>query len=100
MLITDMPDRISSKTVNMVLLTIATGGGLTHYFGLAGYTLQIGRVNAFDTASLLRASGTPARNVYGTIEVPIAQVMVCSQSCLSLSLAKKPEVAPGFRTVC
>lgn len=45
----------------------------------ADYTLQTGRGNAFDTASLLiallRASNIPARYVYGTIEAPINQVM-------------------------
>ncbi|MCQ4166744.1 transglutaminase-like domain-containing protein [Tahibacter sp. P2K] len=43
------------------------------------YTLQTARGNAFDQASLLiallRASNIPARYVYGTIEVPVAQVM-------------------------
>lgn len=43
------------------------------------YTLQSRRGNAFDQASLLiallRASGIPARYVYGTIEVPIDQAM-------------------------
>jgi transglutaminase-like putative cysteine protease len=42
-------------------------------------TLQTQRGNAFDTASLLiallRASGIPARYVYGTIQVPADQVM-------------------------
>ncbi|MBA8882601.1 transglutaminase domain-containing protein, partial [Dokdonella fugitiva] len=42
----------------------------------ADATLQTRRGNAFDTASLLiallRASGVPARYVYGTIEVPAA----------------------------
>jgi transglutaminase-like putative cysteine protease len=42
-------------------------------------TLQTQRGNAFDTASLLiallRASGIPARYVYGTIQVPAEQVM-------------------------
>lgn len=43
----------------------------------ADYTLQTKRGNAFDTSSLLigllRASGIPARYVYGTVEVPIEQ---------------------------
>ncbi|MCH8619957.1 transglutaminase-like domain-containing protein [Undibacterium sp. TS12] len=42
-------------------------------------TLQNKRGNAFDTASLLialyRAAGTPARYVYGTIDVPADKVM-------------------------
>ncbi|WP_019867115.1 transglutaminase-like domain-containing protein [Methylovulum miyakonense] len=42
-------------------------------------TLQTLRGNAFDTASLLvsllRASNIPARYVYGTIQIPAAQVM-------------------------
>lgn len=42
-------------------------------------TLQNGRGNAYDTASLLialyRAAGIPARYAYGTVEVPIEQVM-------------------------
>ena len=42
-------------------------------------TLQNRRGNAFDTASLLialyRASGIPARYVYGTIEMPASRVM-------------------------
>jgi hypothetical protein len=42
-------------------------------------TLQTQRGNAFDTASLLiallRASGIPARYVYGTIQVPAEQAM-------------------------
>ncbi|MFZ6755982.1 transglutaminase domain-containing protein [Undibacterium sp. Ji50W] len=42
-------------------------------------TLQNRRGNAFDTASLLialyRAAGTPARYVYGTIDVPADKVM-------------------------
>jgi len=42
-------------------------------------TLQTLRGNAFDTASLLiallRAAGTPARYVYGTVEIPIDQAM-------------------------
>lgn len=42
-------------------------------------TLMNKRGNAFDTASLLiamlRAAGTPARYVYGTIEVPVDKVM-------------------------
>ena len=42
-------------------------------------TLQTKRGNAFDTASLLiallRASNVPARYVYGTVQVPAAQVM-------------------------
>jgi hypothetical protein len=42
-------------------------------------TLQTQRGNAFDTASLLiallRASGIPARYVYGTIQVPAEQVI-------------------------
>jgi hypothetical protein len=42
-------------------------------------TLETQRGNAFDTASLLiallRASGIPARYVYGTIQVPADQVM-------------------------
>lgn len=43
----------------------------------ADYTLKSGRGNDMDTASLLiallRASNIPARYVYGTIEVPLAQ---------------------------
>ncbi|MDP1682855.1 MAG: transglutaminase-like domain-containing protein [Burkholderiales bacterium] len=45
----------------------------------ADMTLQTKRGNAFDTASLLigllRASGIPARYVYGTIEVPADKAM-------------------------
>jgi len=45
----------------------------------ADLTLQNQRGNAFDTASLLiallRASGIPARYVYGTIQLPADQVM-------------------------
>ncbi|QSQ18941.1 hypothetical protein JY651_26685 [Pyxidicoccus parkwayensis] len=43
------------------------------------FTLLNRRGNAFDTSSLLialyRAAGIPARYVYGTIEVPVGQVM-------------------------
>ena len=43
----------------------------------AGMALETKRANAFDTASLeialFRAAGTPARYVYGAIEVPIDQ---------------------------
>ncbi len=43
------------------------------------FTLHAKRGNAFDTASLLiallRAAGTPARYVYGTVEIPADKVM-------------------------
>ena len=43
------------------------------------YTLQLLKGNAFDQASLLiallRASGIPARYVYGTVDIPIEQAM-------------------------
>lgn len=45
----------------------------------AAHTLQLGRGNAMDTASLLiallRAAGVPARYAYGTVEIPIDEVM-------------------------
>jgi len=45
----------------------------------ADYTLQHGKGNAFDTASLLislfRAANIPARYAYGTVEVPAEKVM-------------------------
>lgn len=45
----------------------------------AEYTLQSGKGNAFDTASLtialLRASNIPARYAYGTVEIPTDKVM-------------------------
>ena len=45
----------------------------------AEYTLQSGKGNSFDTASLtialLRASNIPARYAYGTVEVPADKVM-------------------------
>ncbi|MGQ9427586.1 transglutaminase-like domain-containing protein [Gilvimarinus sp. F26214L] len=45
----------------------------------ADYTLQTGKGNAFDTASLLialyRASNIPARYAYGTVDVPADQAM-------------------------
>lgn len=45
----------------------------------ADYALQTKRGNAFDTSSLLigllRASGIPARYVYGTVEVPMDKAM-------------------------
>lgn len=45
----------------------------------AHMTLQTKRGNAFDTASLLiallRTANIPARYVYGTVQIPIAQVM-------------------------
>lgn len=45
----------------------------------ADMTLQTGRGNAFDTSSLLiallRASNIPARYAYGTVQLPIEQVM-------------------------
>lgn len=45
----------------------------------ADYTLQNGKGNAFDTASLLialyRAANIPARYAYGTVEVPVEKVM-------------------------
>ncbi|WP_395399656.1 transglutaminase family protein [Pseudoduganella sp. UC29_106] len=57
-------------------------------------TLQNRRGNAFDTASLLvalyRASGIPARYVYGTIEVPADKVMNW------VGGVSKPEAAQGL----
>ena len=45
----------------------------------ADYTLQHGKGNAFDTASLLigllRAANIPARYAYGTVEIPVEKVM-------------------------
>lgn len=45
----------------------------------AQYTLETGKGNAVDTASLLiallRAAGIPARYAYGTVEVPVDNVM-------------------------
>lgn len=45
----------------------------------ADYTLQHGKGNAFDTASLLialyRASNIPARYAYGTVRIPVDEVM-------------------------
>jgi transglutaminase-like putative cysteine protease len=45
----------------------------------AHMTLQTPQGNAFDTASLLiallRAANIPARYVYGTVQIPIEQVM-------------------------
>jgi transglutaminase-like putative cysteine protease len=45
----------------------------------ADYTLQTGKGNAFDTASLLialyRASNIPARYAYGTVQIPADKVM-------------------------
>jgi len=45
----------------------------------ADYTLQHGKGNAFDTASLLiallRAANIPARYAYGTVEIPANKVM-------------------------
>lgn len=45
----------------------------------AHYTLQSGRGNAFDTASLLiallRSANIPARYAYGTVQMPAEQVM-------------------------
>ena len=45
----------------------------------ADYTLQHGKGNAFDTASLLiallRASNIPARYAYGTVQIPVDRVM-------------------------
>ncbi len=45
----------------------------------AQYTLETGKGNAVDTASLLiallRAAGIPARYAYGTVEVPVGKVM-------------------------
>ena len=45
----------------------------------AEYTLQSGKGNAFDTASLtialLRASNIPARYAYGTVEIPTEKAM-------------------------
>lgn len=45
----------------------------------ANYTLEHGKGNAFDTASLLiallRASNIPARYAYGSVEIPVDQVM-------------------------
>ena len=46
----------------------------------ADYTLQHGKGNAFDTASLLiallRASNIPARYAFGTVQIPADKVMV------------------------
>lgn len=45
----------------------------------ADYTLQHGKGNAFDTASLLiallRSANVPARYAYGTVKMPVEQVM-------------------------
>ncbi len=45
----------------------------------ADYTLQHGKGNAFDTASLvialLRSANVPARYAYGTVEIPVDKVM-------------------------
>jgi len=45
----------------------------------ADYTLQHGKGNAFDTASLLialyRSANIPARYAYGTVEIPVEKVM-------------------------
>jgi len=45
----------------------------------ADYTMQHGKGNAFDTASLLivllRAANIPARYAYGTVQVPVDKVM-------------------------
>lgn len=45
----------------------------------AEYTLQSGKGNAFDTASLtialLRAANIPARYAYGTVEIPVEKAM-------------------------
>lgn len=45
----------------------------------ADYTLQSGKANAMDSASLLiallRASNVPARYAYGSVEIPVEEVM-------------------------
>lgn len=75
-------------------------------------TMRSGRGNAFDTASLLvallRAAGTPARYVYGTVEMPASTVMnwvggvsepAAAQSLLAQGGVPNASLRSGGRTV-